>query len=58
MANVFILQAFIIGVPLVLLVSGDPVASYFVRTILVFVVRVSILGLSFRAQELSTEETK
>ena len=46
MANAFILESFIIGLPLVFLVSGNPVASFFVKAIIIFVVCMSLIVLA------------
>mmetsp|Transcript_12246 Transcript_12246/g.20084 ORF Transcript_12246/g.20084 Transcript_12246/m.20084 type:complete len:621 (-) Transcript_12246:121-1983(-) len=39
----FILEAFLIGIPLIFLSSGNPVTSYFVKTVLIFFVSMSLL---------------
>lgn len=43
MAVFFILEGFLIGVPLIFLTGSSPMAGYFVQTVLVFLVSMSIL---------------
>eukprot|EP00977_Amphora_coffeiformis_P021241 scaffold9085_cov215-Amphora_coffeaeformis.AAC.9 len=56
LAMASILQAFLIGLPLLFLVDDNPIARYVVRSILVFVVCMSVLGFVFVPKMLASKE--